>query len=94
MFVAFCLCGSVHIYISKKKTLSMYIRIPTLRLTNLFLHQIAEYAFVFCMSIEMGLKIMANGLFFTPKAVINDFSGVLELFIYGVSRNKKSRVMT
>jgi len=37
------------------------------------------------MSLEMGLKIMANGLFFTPSAVVRDLGGVLDLFIYGVS---------
>jgi hypothetical protein len=37
------------------------------------------------MSIEMGLKIMANGLFFTPNAVVRDVSGILDLFIYAVS---------
>ena len=47
--------------------------------------QVAEYIFVFSMSIEMGLKILANGFFFTPKAVVKDFSGILEVFIYGVS---------
>jgi len=39
------------------------------------------------MSLEMGLKIMANGLFFTPNAVVRDLGGVLDLFIYGVSRH-------
>ena len=33
----------------------------------------------------MGLKTLANGFFFTPKAVVKDFSGVLEVFIYAVS---------
>ena len=47
--------------------------------------QIAEYTFVIGMSLEMGLKIMANGLFFTPSAVVRDLGGVLDLFIYGVS---------
>ena len=37
------------------------------------------------MSLEMGLKVMANGLFFTPSAVVRDLGGVLDLFIYGVS---------
>ena len=46
--------------------------------------QIAEYIFVLCMTMEMGLKILANGLFFTPKAVVNDFGGILDLFVYGV----------
>lgn len=47
--------------------------------------QIAEYAFVICMSIEMSLKVMANGLFFTPQAVVRDIGGVLDVFIYAVS---------
>jgi len=33
----------------------------------------------------MGLKIMANGFFFTPKALLKDVSGLLEIFIYVVS---------
>ena len=61
----------------------MCITIETTLMIDLF--QIAEYAFVICMTIEMTLKVLANGLFFTPKAVVNDFSGVLDLFIYGVS---------
>ena len=37
------------------------------------------------MSIEMMLKISANGLFFTPQAMVRDFAGILDLFIYAVS---------
>ena len=33
----------------------------------------------------MSLKILANGFFFTTKSVVKDFSGILEVFIYGVS---------
>jgi hypothetical protein len=47
-----------------------------------FLFQIAEYVFVIFMSIELNLKIMADGLFFTPTAVIRDFGGVMDIFIY------------
>lgn len=47
--------------------------------------QIAEYVFVIFMSIELNLKIMADGLFFTPTAVIRDFGGVMDIFIYLVS---------
>lgn len=47
--------------------------------------QIAEYLFVIGMTFELILKILANGLFFTPKAVVRDFSGVLTVFIYVVS---------
>lgn len=46
--------------------------------------QIAEYAFVVFMSLELGLKILADGLLFTPKALIRDMAGILDLFIYTV----------
>ena len=49
--------------------------------------QIGEYAFVICMSIELSLKILADGLLFTPKAIIRDFGGILDVFIYAVSIN-------
>ena len=47
--------------------------------------QIGEYTFVICMSIELSLKILADGLLFTPKAIIRDFGGILDVFIYAVS---------
>lgn len=47
--------------------------------------QIADYAFVIFMSIELALKILADGLFFTPKAYIKDVAAVLDVFIYIVS---------
>ena len=37
------------------------------------------------MSIELTLKVMADGLLFTPKAIIRDFSGILDVFIFAVS---------
>ena len=37
------------------------------------------------MSVEMCLKTLANGLLFTPNAVIRDFGGILDGFIYTVS---------
>lgn len=52
---------------------------------TIFPFQIAEYVFVIFMSIELNLKIMADGLFFTPTAVIRDFGGVMDIFIYLVS---------
>ncbi len=50
-----------------------------------FVFQIAEYAFVICMSIELSMKILADGFVFTPKAVVRDFGGILDIFIYAVS---------
>ncbi|EDL00641.1 mCG121664, partial [Mus musculus] len=63
------------------------VRIP-LRKSHACTHftgTIAEYVFVIFMSIELNLKIMADGLFFTPTAVIRDFGGVMDIFIYLVS---------
>lgn len=56
-------------------------------LKPLCLFQIGEYVFVIFMSIELNLKIMADGLFFTPTAVIRDFGGVMDIFIYLVRSN-------
>lgn len=47
--------------------------------------QIAEYGFVIFMSLELALKILADGLFFTPKAYLKDAAAVLDVFIYIVS---------
>lgn len=47
--------------------------------------QIAEYIFVIFMSMELALKILADGLFFTPKAYIKDVASCLDVFIYVVS---------
>ncbi|KAI1709388.1 ion transport protein [Ditylenchus destructor] len=44
--------------------------------------QIAEYLFVLAMTFELAVKIIANGLFFTPKAVVRDVGGVMTIFIY------------
>ncbi|CAH8534529.1 unnamed protein product [Schistosoma mattheei] len=37
------------------------------------------------MTLEMTLKIFANGLIFTPNALLKDFGGFLDLFIYIIS---------
>ena len=43
---------------------------------------IIEYVFVISTSIELTLKIIADGLLFTPNAFIQDFGGILHVFIY------------
>lgn len=53
---------------------------------NVYL-QVCEYAFVVAMTFELAVKICANGLFFTPKAVVRDVGGVMTVFIYIVSYN-------
>lgn len=44
--------------------------------------QICEYLFVISMTFELGVKIIANGLFFTPNAAVHDVGGAMTLFIY------------
>ncbi|XP_060785507.1 sodium leak channel non-selective protein isoform X3 [Neoarius graeffei] len=65
--------------------ISMMFESPFTRVMHVPTLQIAEYVFVIFMSIELTLKIMADGLFFTPTAVIRDFGGVMDIFIYLVS---------
>ncbi|CAL4058549.1 unnamed protein product, partial [Meganyctiphanes norvegica] len=64
---------------------SMMCESPRNKITDNTLLQVAEYAFVVLMSIELSLKILADGLLFTPKAMIRDMAGVLDLFIFMVS---------
>lgn len=47
--------------------------------------QFAEYIFVIFMSLELTLKILADGVFFTPKAYMKDVASILDVFIYIVS---------
>ncbi|XP_053403059.1 sodium leak channel NALCN-like [Mercenaria mercenaria] len=75
----------IMIMVTIMSCISMMFETPHYRMTNEPELKYAEYIFVFSMSVEMGLKILANGFFFTPKAVVKDFSGVLEIFIYVVS---------
>lgn len=63
----------------------MMFETPTRRLVETLPLQIVEYIFVITMSIEMTLKVCAYGLFFTPNAVVKDFRGIVDLFIFSVS---------
>uniref|UniRef100_A0A0N5BLE3 Sodium leak channel non-selective protein n=1 Tax=Strongyloides papillosus TaxID=174720 RepID=A0A0N5BLE3_STREA len=47
-----------------------------------FYLQICDYIFVLAMTIELTMKIVANGLFFTPKAFCKDLGAFMTLFIY------------
>ncbi|KAK0163918.1 hypothetical protein PV328_002603 [Microctonus aethiopoides] len=64
---------------------SMMFETPRYRVMEIPVLQVAEYGFVIFMSIELTLKILADGLFFTPKAYIKDVASVLDVFIYVVS---------
>ncbi|XP_048514061.1 sodium leak channel NALCN isoform X5 [Athalia rosae] len=65
--------------------ISMMFETPKYRVMEFPALQIAEYGFVIFMSLELALKILADGLFFTPKAYIKDVASVLDVFIYVVS---------
>ncbi|TMS38414.1 hypothetical protein L596_005144 [Steinernema carpocapsae] len=49
---------------------------------NNFYLQITDYLFVLCMTLELAVKVLANGLFFTPQAAVRDVGGVMTVFIY------------
>ncbi|XP_060526683.1 sodium leak channel NALCN isoform X2 [Cylas formicarius] len=64
---------------------SMMFETPHYRVMENVSLQIAEYGFVIFMSIELALKILADGLFFTPKAYVKDVAALLDVFIYLVT---------
>ncbi|VDM59301.1 unnamed protein product [Angiostrongylus costaricensis] len=47
--------------------------------------QITEYLYVVAMTFELVMKVIANGLFFTPKAVVKDVGDIMTFFIYFTS---------
>ncbi|XP_022657488.1 sodium leak channel non-selective protein-like isoform X3 [Varroa destructor] len=65
--------------------ISMMLETPHQRVMNTPRLQIAEYVFVVCMSVELLLKTLADGLLFTPKALVRDAAGVMDVFVYTVS---------
>lgn len=58
---------------------------PAYRIADHSELQIMEYVFVGMMAIELTLKTLADGLLFTPKALVKDAAGVMDLFIFSVS---------
>ncbi|XP_039441720.1 sodium leak channel NALCN isoform X1 [Culex pipiens pallens] len=75
----------VMIFVTTLSCNSMIFETPQYRVMEHVTLQIAEYTFVIFMSLELALKILADGLFFTPKAYIKDVASVLDVFIYVVS---------
>ncbi|KAI5754978.1 hypothetical protein M8J77_013101 [Diaphorina citri] len=61
---------------------SMMFETPTHRVMETPILQVTDYLFVISMSIELVLKILADGIFFTPKAYMKDIASILDLFIY------------
>lgn len=73
------------IFVTTLSCISMMFETPHYRLMEHVSLQIAEYTFVTFMTLELTLKILADGLFFTPKAYIKDVAAVLDVFIFSVS---------
>ncbi|XP_071949638.1 sodium leak channel NALCN-like isoform X2 [Antedon mediterranea] len=65
--------------------LSMFWEHPDYRIMENHQLKIMEVIFVIFMSFELLLKVLADGLFFTPKALIRDAGGALDVFIYFTS---------
>lgn len=61
---------------------TMMFETSMVRVMNTPALQIAEYVFVACMSIELCLKTLANGLVFTPKAILSTVAGLMDSFIF------------
>ncbi|XP_063698698.1 sodium leak channel NALCN isoform X3 [Culicoides brevitarsis] len=73
------------IFVTTISCISMMFETSEYRVMDHVTLQVAEYIFVIFMSLELTLKILADGLFFTPKAYIKDVASVLDVFIYIVS---------
>ena len=75
----------VMICITTLTTVSMMFEKPSYRMMDHKILQITDYTFVVAMGGELILKVLAEGLLFTPKALIRDVSGILDIFIFVVS---------
>ncbi|RWS30822.1 Sodium leak channel non-selective protein-like protein [Leptotrombidium deliense] len=73
------------IIVTTLSSISMMFERPDYRVTNNPTLQIMEYVFVVSMAIELTLKTFADGLLFTPKALIKDVAGIMDFFIFMVS---------
>lgn len=73
---------------------AMMFENPRVRISTNVALQMAEWMFVCVMSLELGLKIVARGFIFTPAALLADFSGFLDLFIYLVRAHRISALLT
>jgi len=72
----------IMIVITTLSCISMMFETPTMRVMNTPALQVAEYVFVVCMTIELTLKTLANGLVFTPKALLSTVAGMMDSFIF------------
>ncbi|XP_054265506.1 sodium leak channel NALCN isoform X2 [Macrosteles quadrilineatus] len=75
----------VMICVTTLSCISMMFETPNFRVMSTPILQVAEYIFVISMSLELTLKILADGIFFTPKAYMKDVASILDVFIYTTS---------
>lgn len=75
----------IMIFVTLISCIAMMFETPTKRTFSRSPLEVIEYIFVVAMSLELGIRILANGLVFTPKAVIQNFGGCLDVFIYFVA---------
>uniref|UniRef100_H2ZGK4 Ion transport domain-containing protein n=1 Tax=Ciona savignyi TaxID=51511 RepID=H2ZGK4_CIOSA len=64
---------------------SMLMEKTTMRIHDTPSLQVAEYIFVISMACELFLKVVANGVFFTPKPTFKDLGGFMDAAIFIVS---------
>lgn len=72
----------IMIVITTLSCVSMMFETPSVRVMNTPALQVAEYVFVVSMTIELTLKTLANGLVFTPKALLSTVAGMMDSFIF------------
>jgi len=72
----------IMIFVIITSCISIIFESPTDRISQIWQLQVAEYMFVIFMSIEIFLKVCANGFVFTSNAYIKDFAGILDMFIF------------
>ena len=70
------------IIITTLTTVSMMFETPTYRVMDNTILQIMDYTFVIAMGAELSMKILAEGLLFTPKALVKDVSGFLDIIAF------------
>ncbi|VUZ56904.1 unnamed protein product, partial [Hymenolepis diminuta] len=75
----------VMLIITIASCISMSMETPHKRLMNTPELKIGEYIFFVGMTIELALKVLADGFIFTPNALLRDFGGFLDIFTYIVS---------
>ncbi|CAG2113873.1 unnamed protein product, partial [Medioppia subpectinata] len=78
-------CDWLMIIVTTASCASMMFETGTQRVDNTPALRVAEYTFVIAMAIELLLKTLADGLLFTPNALLAHVAGIMDFFIFGVS---------